>query len=227
MTPPGSKGTMQEASPTSDNRLTSFAILSSSSFRRRDAGNILITSIPLGKSFNKLGLLLLRLEWPFGRPLIPFGPLRTLVFKLGLIKPLRRNGATQASLGLIASPSCGTSCPPCISWISLMFDGAAISLPFSGFPLRSFISNIEGALHNAIFGFLWEQNTTHIMCIISLGILFYCLLFVILGPFGTRESIRRKVNHRGQIVLQYWQHATNLIRATVFIVCMSSTRMLM
>jgi len=36
-------------------------------------------------------------------------------------------------LGLIASPSSGASCPPCISWISLMFDGAAASLPFSGF----------------------------------------------------------------------------------------------
>jgi hypothetical protein len=68
--------------------------LSSTFFGQRDAESILITSIPLGKSFNKPGLLLLRLEWPLGRPLIPFGPPGTLVFKIGLIKPLRRNGAT-------------------------------------------------------------------------------------------------------------------------------------
>jgi hypothetical protein len=54
----------------------------------------------------------------------------------------------------------------------------------------------------------------------------YCLLFTILCPFGTRESIRRKVGHGGQIVLWYWQHATNLARATVFVVCMSSARVL-
>jgi hypothetical protein len=54
----------------------------------------------------------------------------------------------------------------------------------------------------------------------------YCLLFTILRPFGTRKSIRRKVDHRGQIVLWYWQHATNLARATVFVVCMNSTKVL-
>jgi hypothetical protein len=32
----------------------------------------------------------------------------------------------------------------------------------------------------------------------------FCLLFTILCPFGTRESIRRKVDHGGQIVLWYW-----------------------
>ncbi len=53
-----------------------------------------------------------------------------------------------------------------------------------------------------------------------------CLLFTILHPFGTRESIRRKVDCGGQIVLWYWQHATNFARATVFIVYMSATRML-
>jgi hypothetical protein len=42
------------------------------------------------------------------------------------------------------------------------------------------------------------------------------LLFTILRPFGIRESIRRKVDHGGQIVLWYWQHATNLARATMF-----------
>jgi hypothetical protein len=51
-----------------------------------------------------------------------------------------------------------------------------------------------------------------------------CLLFTILRPFGTRESIKRKVDHGGQIVLWYWQHATNLAKVTVFIVCMSSSR---
>jgi hypothetical protein len=52
------------------------------------------------------------------------------------------------------------------------------------------------------------------------------LLFTILRPFGTRESIRRKVVHGGPIILSYWQHATNLARATMFIVCMSSARVL-
>jgi hypothetical protein len=63
--------------------LTSLAVLSSIFFGQKDAGSILITGIPLGKSFHKPGLLPLRLEWPLGRPLIPFGPLRTLVFKIG------------------------------------------------------------------------------------------------------------------------------------------------
>ncbi len=54
----------------------------------------------------------------------------------------------------------------------------------------------------------------------------YRLLFTILRSFGTRESIRRKVNHGRQIVLWYWQHATNLARAIVFVVCMSPTRVL-
>jgi hypothetical protein len=51
-------------------------------------------------------------------------------------------------------------------------------------------------------------------------------MFIILRLFGTRESIRRKVNHGGQIVLWYWQHATNLARVTVFVVCMNSARVL-
>jgi hypothetical protein len=55
----------------------------------------------------------------------------------------------------------------------------------------------------------------------------YCLLFTILRPFGTRESIRQKVDHGGQIVLWYWQHATNLARATMFVICMNSARVLM
>jgi hypothetical protein len=31
----------------------------------------------------------------------------------------------------------------------------------------------------------------------------YCLLFTILRPFGTKESIKRKVDHGGQIVFSY------------------------
>jgi hypothetical protein len=57
--------------------------------------------------------------------------------------------------------------------------------------------------------------------------LHFCLLLTILRPFGTRESIRRKIDHGGQIVLWYWQHATNLARATVFVVCKSLARVLM
>jgi hypothetical protein len=55
----------------------------------------------------------------------------------------------------------------------------------------------------------------------------YYLLFTTLCPFGTKESIRWKVDNGGQIILWYWQHATNLARATMFVVCMSSTRVLM
>jgi hypothetical protein len=53
-----------------------------------------------------------------------------------------------------------------------------------------------------------------------------CLLFTILHLFGTRKSIRRNVNHGGQIVLWCRQHATNLAKATMFVVCMSLARML-
>jgi hypothetical protein len=40
----------------------------------------------------------------------------------------------------------------------------------------------------------------------------YVFMFTILRPFGTRESIRQKADHGGQIVHWYWQHATNLTR---------------
>ncbi len=63
-------------------------------FGWRDAGSISITSIPQGKSFSKPGWLSLRLGWPLGRPSTPFGPPGNLVFRLGLIRPLGRNGVT-------------------------------------------------------------------------------------------------------------------------------------
>jgi hypothetical protein len=47
-----------------------------------------------------------------------------------------------------------------------------------------------------------------------------CLLFTILRPFETRESITRKTDHGGRIVLWYWQHATNLARVIMFVVKM-------
>ncbi len=50
------------------------------------------------------------------------------------------------------------------------------------------------------------------------------LLFAILHSFGTRESIRQKVNHGGHIVFKNWLQATNLARATVFVVYTSPTR---
>ncbi len=53
------------------------------------------------------------------------------------------------------------------------------------------------------------------------------LLFIILHMFGTRKSIRQKVDHGGQIILWYWQHSTNLARVIVFVICMNSTRVLM
>jgi len=56
--------------------------------------------------------------------------------------------------------------------------------------------------------------------------MFICLLFTILRPFGIREYIKQKVDHGGQIVLWYWQHATNLVKVTVFVVCMSLIRVL-
>jgi len=49
--------------------------------------------------------------------------------------------------------------------------------------------------------------------ILVLGSTVCNFFFTILRPFGTKESIRRKVDHGGQIVLWYWQHATNLARA--------------
>ncbi len=52
------------------------------------------------------------------------------------------------------------------------------------------------------------------------------ILFTILRLFGTRESIRQKVDHGGQIDLWYWQHATNLAKATMFVVCMRLARVL-
>ncbi len=54
----------------------------------------------------------------------------------------------------------------------------------------------------------------------------YCILLKILRSFWTREFIRWNVDHGGKIVLWYCQHATNLAKATVFVVCMSSARML-
>jgi hypothetical protein len=50
------------------------------------------------------------------------------------------------------------------------------------------------------------------------------MLLLIVYKF--RESIRRKVDHGGQIVLWYWQHVINLTRVTVFVVCMSPARVL-
>ncbi len=91
---PGSKDTMQGASPTSNNHLTSFVASTCTSFGRRDAGSISITSIPLGKSFSKPGWLPLRLGWPLGRPSTSFDPPGNLVFRIGLIRPLGQNGVT-------------------------------------------------------------------------------------------------------------------------------------
>jgi hypothetical protein len=58
------------------------------------------------------------------------------------------------------------------------------------------------------------------------AVLTCCLLFTILCPFETKVSIRWKVDHGRQIVLWYWQHVTNLARATVFVICMSLARVL-
>jgi hypothetical protein len=49
----------------------------------------------------------------------------------------------------------------------------------------------------------------------------------ILHPFQTRKSIRRKADHGGQIVLTTGSMSQNLAKVTMFVVCMSSTRMLM
>jgi len=78
--------------------------------------------------------------------------------------------------------------------------------------------------------FAFSQNILPIVanpsaCIFDLFTVYNCMSTIV-RPFETRESIRRKVDHGGQIVLWYWQHATNLARATVFVVCMSSARVL-
>jgi hypothetical protein len=62
------------------------------------------------------------------------------------------------------------------------------------------------------FEVLWLHSCIYLLFTI------YNLTFV----WDQRESIRRKVDHGGQIVLWYWQHATNLAR-----VSMSLARMLM
>jgi len=53
-----------------------------------------------------------------------------------------------------------------------------------------------------------------------------CLLFTILCSFGTKESIKLKVDCGEQTVFWYSQHAINLVRMIVFVVCMSLTRVL-
>jgi hypothetical protein len=89
---------------------------------------------------------------------------------------------------------------------------------FSSFCKRVFsMPKTTQGFHTHCGSFFW------LSCLPSL---FYCLLFTILRLFGTRKSIRRKVDHGGQIVLWYWQHATNLVRATVFVVCKRSARVL-
>ncbi len=67
------------------------------------------------------------------------------------------------------------------------------------------------------------KETKILQDIITLFIV-YCLQFYV--HIGTKKSIRQKVDHGGQIVLWYQQHATNLAKATMFIVYMSPTRML-
>ncbi len=78
--------------------------------------------------------------------------------------------------------------------------------------------------------FLWVVFLCVLTCLVFLmdgiSFLIFICLFTILCPFEIREFVRRKVDHGGQIVLWYWQHATNLTRATVFVVCMSSARVL-
>jgi len=85
-------------------------------------------------------------------------------------------------------------------------------------------SHCRGSLYFLLLAYhshflIWEEWKVSVY-------LFVCL-FTILHPFGTRESITQKVDHGGQIVFLYWQHATNLAKATVFVVYRSSARMLM
>jgi hypothetical protein len=51
----------------------------------------------------------------------------------------------------------------------------------------------------------------------------YCLQFNV--HLGQESQIDER-SHGGQIVLSYWQHVTNMTRATVFRVYMSLTRVL-
>jgi len=55
--------------------------------------------------------------------------------------------------------------------------------------------------------FQWHPQSNEILLNLSMKCWnsSVCLLFTILRPFGTRESIRRKVDHGGQIVLWYTQ----------------------
>jgi hypothetical protein len=59
--------------------------------------------------------------------------------------------------------------------------------------------------------FVYNQKCAVAKTNSTVNIIQVCLLFTILCPFGTREFIRQKVDHEEQIVLWYWQHATNSI----------------
>jgi hypothetical protein len=56
----------------------------STTYGRRDAGDTLEISIPSRRFLLRPGWPPLRLVWPFGRPLDPNDPPRTLLFKLAL-----------------------------------------------------------------------------------------------------------------------------------------------
>jgi hypothetical protein len=95
------------------------------------------------------------------------------------------------------------------------------------------IKKIVGNIGILFFFFNWEIfeiffcSSEYIYIFVkNSSILQNCLLFTILRLFGTKKSIRWKVDHGGQIVFWYLQHATNLAKATMFVVSMSSIGLL-
>jgi hypothetical protein len=92
-------------------------------------------------------------------------------------------------------------------------EGTNIGFWFSFFFQFCDIENLTNFSKNKMFNFYFGENpqlffkkkTKFVPKFVKYheSKLIYCLLFTILRPFGSKESIRRKVDHGGQIVLWY------------------------
>jgi hypothetical protein len=68
------------------------------------------------------------------------------------------------------------------------------------------------------FSVLLSNTSSHIIALNT--------VYNLTSDWDQRVHDLRKVDHGGQIILWYKQHVTNLARVTVFVVCMSSTKVL-
>jgi hypothetical protein len=79
------------------------------------------------------------------------------------------------------------------------------------------MGNIEGALHNAISRSLWEQDTTHIMCILPRHLRRYVIVTTlekILCIGRNRELLDHFVCYDGCQGLWLWSSGSNLAWVT-------------